>query len=332
MEKLSTSEREVEAGDWEPSGKGREDSLFEREDLTRQQRAAEALELMRARQQPHDEGSGERIQYTRREDRPLGSDNGRESRRPKVLPDQFTGKTSWGEYISHFKICAELNAWDEQERIQYFCYSMRGAASQFLGTIPEYQQRSFRRLMEAFSRRFNPNSQSELYRVQLRNRTRNTNESLPELGQDIRRLVQLAYPEAPPALVEMLGKDHFIDAIEDQDMRWRMYQAKVRDLDEAIGIAVEVEAYKNAEKQRCQPKKLLREVQAHKGAEASSSSKGLERQILELKKQMEEMQQLMKGNFKKKVCYGCGEEGHFIRECRKSGNFFAPRRPNQASN
>ena len=60
-------------------------------------------------------------------------------RRPRVLPDKYNGQGSWGEYLSHFQICAELNEWNERERAQYLSFSLRGAASQFLDTLHDYQ-------------------------------------------------------------------------------------------------------------------------------------------------------------------------------------------------
>jgi hypothetical protein len=39
-------------------------------------------------------------------------------------------------------------------------------------------------------------------------------ESLPELGQAIRRLVNLAYPTVPENVRDTLAKQHFIEALE----------------------------------------------------------------------------------------------------------------------
>jgi hypothetical protein len=48
--------------------------------------------------------------------------------------------------------------------------------------------------METLEERFAPPNQTELYRVPLTERRQKPTESLPELGQAIRRLVNLAYP------------------------------------------------------------------------------------------------------------------------------------------
>ena len=72
---------------------------------------------------------------------------------------------------------------------QYLRASLRGPACLFLGTLPENRPVDYTELVSALEKRFNPENQTELYRAQLRNITRGEKQSLPELGQEIRRLV-----------------------------------------------------------------------------------------------------------------------------------------------
>ena len=46
-------------------------------------------------------------------------------------------------------------------------------------------------------------------------RRQSATETLPELGQSIRRLTNLAYPTAPGDVRETLAKEQFIDALVD---------------------------------------------------------------------------------------------------------------------
>ena len=66
---------------------------------------------------------------------------------------------------------------------------------------------------------FEPTSKTEFYIVQLRDRHQKPGETLPELGQAIRRLVILAYPTASSYIREKLSKDQFVDALVDSEMR-----------------------------------------------------------------------------------------------------------------
>ena len=56
--------------------------------------------------------------------------------------------------------------------------------------------------MKALEERFAPPNQTELYRAQLTERRQKPAESLPELGQAIRRLVNLAYPTVPETILQ----------------------------------------------------------------------------------------------------------------------------------
>ena len=75
--------------------------------------------------------------------------------------------------------------------------SLRGSAQGVLGNLPKGSKPDYQTLLRAREERFAPPSQTELYRVQMRERHQRAGESLPELGQAIRRLANLAYPTAP---------------------------------------------------------------------------------------------------------------------------------------
>ena len=64
--------------------------------------------------------------------------------------------------------------------------------------------------------------------------------------------------------MDVLGRDYFIDSLDDSDLRWRVYQVKAKSLDDAVCAAVEMEAYKKAERQRIQPRKSVRQVNHYK--------------------------------------------------------------------
>ena len=70
--------------------------------------------------------------------------------------------------------------------------------------------------------------------MKLRNRTRKREESLAELMKDVERLARLAYPDAAPAMLELLAKDHFIDSLTDEDTKWKIRQSRPDSLQQAL--------------------------------------------------------------------------------------------------
>jgi hypothetical protein len=159
----------------------------------------------------------------------------------------YDGQSSWRDYRAHFETCAEINQWDYNDKGLYLAVSLRGQAQGVLGNLA-HNSRDFDSLLQALEERFAPPNQTELYRVQLRDRRQKASETLGELGQDIRRLNNLAYPSAPADLKETLAKDQFLDALQSADMRLRIKQVRPVSLNDAIRHAVELEAFYRAER------------------------------------------------------------------------------------
>ena len=70
---------------------------------------------------------------------------------------------------------------------------------------------------------------------------------MAQLGQDIRRLTNLAYPKAPCDVRDTLAKEQFIDSLVNSEMRLKIKQAGSVDLNDAVRHAVELEAFYRAE-------------------------------------------------------------------------------------
>ncbi|KAH3875030.1 hypothetical protein DPMN_038289 [Dreissena polymorpha] len=97
--------------------------------------------------------------------------------------------------------------------------------------------------------RFTPANQTELYRVQLRDRRQRASETLAELGQDIRRFANLAYPSAPT-------EEKFINSLVNSDLRLKVNQARPTYLKDAARHAVELEAFFRTERRQQEQESL----------------------------------------------------------------------------
>lgn len=160
----------------------------------------------------------------------------------------YGGSCDWNDYRSHFEACASINGWDEDEKGLYLAASLRGHAQGVLGDLSDDKKGHYNHLVRSLEERFAPLYQMELYRVQLKERKQRASESLPELGQTIRRLVNKAYPTAPGEVRETLAKEHFLDAFVNTEMRIKIKQARPIDLNTAVCLAVELETFYKAER------------------------------------------------------------------------------------
>ena len=162
----------------------------------------------------------------------------------------FDGKSAWDVYRAQFELLADMNRWSDAEKATHLAISLRGAASTVLTNLHPTQRQNYEALTAALDSRFGTAHQSELNRMRLKARNRRRDETLADLAEDVERLVRLAYPGATEAMVEVLAKDQFVDALPDEDTRLRIRQNKPATLRDALGTALELESYRLASKQK----------------------------------------------------------------------------------
>ena len=88
----------------------------------------------------------------------------------KMKPATFDGCTLWLDYKTPFDMCAELNGWSIVQKGLHLAISLREHAQGVLGNLPAEDGNNFEKLIKALSERFSPESQTELYRPQLKER------------------------------------------------------------------------------------------------------------------------------------------------------------------
>ncbi len=284
--------------------------------------------------------------------------------RDRTKPPLYDGTTSWTDYLVQFDLVAELNGWDQGSMAMYLATSLRGAAQSVLGDLDEFGRRDYRTLVTSLNQRFGPQNQTQMFRALLRNRVRQPNETLPELAHEIKRLVKLAYPTGQYGILEDLAMNHFIEALPETESRWHIQQSRPQTLDEAVRVAVELEAFHMAEKQRGTGKKANRRVTFNEGPTSDQTDKQEDR-LGKTEDALAQMQQMVDkgfqaleeklskmcvtdkdtgardGNYKKVdqrqdtktnpsrkpvECFHCGGFGHIRPECQKLREALARKR------
>ena len=100
-------------------------------------------------------------------------------------------------YHAQFELLAQGQGWSAQEKALQLVASLRGPALEILAHMTVSQRSSYIAVVEALRRRFGSVFQAEVYREQLKGRTRRPGESLPQLAQAVESLVRHAIPSGP---------------------------------------------------------------------------------------------------------------------------------------
>ena len=189
----------------------------------------------------------------------------------KMKPQNFDGGSDFDEFLCQFEITCEINAWKYNEKSLYLANCLTGEARSLLNELDHDGRRDYDTLIEKLKNRFGSVNRSEIYRTQLKSRTRSKGETIQELAQAIKKLVRQAYPGVNKDVIETLSLDNFIDAITDSDIRMRVRELSPKSLEEAEQICVRLEAYKIADKQRSRlVGRIDSEVESSKGDQNKS--------------------------------------------------------------
>ena len=59
--------------------------------------------------------------------------------RPVVLPDEYTGDEDWLDWLTHFEPCAKINDWDDKLKTAFLAVRLRSRRSKFIEICPRRQ-------------------------------------------------------------------------------------------------------------------------------------------------------------------------------------------------
>lgn len=160
---------------------------------------------------------------------------------PQVKLGTYKGDTCLETFLAKFENISSYLKWQPDDRLFYLQNCLEGAAGQILWDAGQLTSDvAIIRLLRA---RFGNQNQAERFRAELRARRRKKGETLQSLYQDICRMLALAYPGPSNATTHLVGRDAFLDALDNHSMRVRILEREPGSLDEALSLACRFEAY-----------------------------------------------------------------------------------------
>jgi hypothetical protein len=166
------------------------------------------------------------------------------ARRTTMKPEKFDAKrVPLNTFLIQFETCSCYNNWSEAEKAAQLKCSLTGDAAQILWDSPEVDKMNFSQLVDKLKGRYGTAGQREKFAVELRALRRKRNQSIAELYHDVRRLLVLAYPGCGNSeLFEVIGRDHFLRALDDVELEMKVRDKEPEDLDAAFKAALRIEA------------------------------------------------------------------------------------------
>ena len=257
-----------------------------------------------------------------------------------VKADIFDGSQPFLDYMTHFEHCAMINEWSETEKgLRLAAYLRRDALQVLTDLQVQPGQVEFEKLKNSLEARFAPRNQDEYYKAQLRSCFRKKGETLPELGQTIQRLVSLAYPGCPPDIRDRLAKDHFLGAVQDENLKIEIWRHHPSSLQESIRVGVEWEAFLRAGVRQKPVSSACRGYEETENKSEDNINRTviakLEEKVEELMKQNKKLTEKHQDTFGRwhesgykqrdsrqtgVQCWNCNGRGHYQSECTKPLN------------
>ena len=162
---------------------------------------------------------------------------------PIVKLGSYNGTGILENHLAKFVNIAEYYQWTTRDRLFFLKSSLDGPATQLLLELTAGATEAD--VIQLLRNRFGCANQQERFRAELRTRRRRPGETVQDLFLDIVRLLSLSYPGQSGELYQSIGRDCFLEALEDPELRIRVLDQQPTTMEQALAIVCRMQAYSN---------------------------------------------------------------------------------------
>ena len=170
---------------------------------------------------------------------------------PQVRLGSYDGETDLTAFLSRFDRMAQLYQWSGREQILFLETSLQGAAADIVYELEPTT--TIEEMKDMLRLRFGTEKQGEVTRTELQHTRRQPGEPLQQLYRTVKKLMSVGYPGPATSVKNWMGRDHFLRALNDDQLSVQVAIQKPQTLEEALTAALELEALgvgKEGERQR----------------------------------------------------------------------------------
>ena len=165
--------------------------------------------------------------------------------RPLALPDTFTGegRQRFSDWIDHFESIATVNEWNDGAKKNWIRVRLTGRAATAWKRLADTETDTYEHTVAALKRRFEPACRKEVFMAEFQRQSKQRTEDWASFGEDLRALVERAYPTLQYEAQELLALNRFLDEIKDPQLAFGVRQRAPINLDQAVAATLELETY-----------------------------------------------------------------------------------------
>ena len=152
-----------------------------------------------------------------------------------ITPEPFLGKQSWEDWIDQFKSIAAINGWSDEQKLVWLKVRLTGRALLAYKKFSVTARSSFKNAVVALAERFEPESRRDLYLAKFQSRCKKRTKSWAYFGEDLRVLVDKAYPMLEDDTRQQLALQRYLSQLCNDQVAFGVKQRKPKTIDSSGG-------------------------------------------------------------------------------------------------
>ena len=253
---------------------------------------------------------------------------------PHMKPPTYNGDEDWESYLNHFELCAMLGRWSYQDRVLYLAASLRGNAQVYYMTLMPAERPSYHTLVVKLGLRFSNARQQPMWISRLEARVRRQNESIAELGDDLRCMSQRAYSSLNNEAKEMLALNQLYKSVS-PELKYKCISKNCTSVTQAVSIIELYEAILGEDSAKNLVRQATAEPDRNLQAKESFSYNGDDNNFQGILRQLQNCIEMLSRQCNtqtrgdqgprdrngQRLCYICFSPRHLQRDCpNREGN------------